>query len=127
MIGDLPKDLPETYERALARINSAGTAKSAQKIFRWIAAAKRPLSLEELREAIAIQPCQPSLNSEALENDINRLVPYCGNLIVFDEEDQVVQFAHHTPYGHILQAFSVEIHCSYCMHCIIHQFRCIIH
>ncbi|KAI9766767.1 MAG: hypothetical protein M1839_004771 [Geoglossum umbratile] len=72
------------------------TAESARKIFRWVAAAKRPLSLEELREAIAIQPCQPSLNSEALENDVNRLVPYCGNLIVFDEEDKVVQFAHHT-------------------------------
>ncbi|KAI9765585.1 MAG: hypothetical protein M1840_007274 [Geoglossum simile] len=96
VIGDLPKDLPETYERALARINSSWTAESARKIFRWVAAAKRPLSLEELREAIAIQPCQPSLNSEALENDINRLVPYCGNLIVFDEEDKVVQFAHHT-------------------------------
>ncbi|KAI9770983.1 MAG: hypothetical protein M1840_002687 [Geoglossum simile] len=96
VIGDLPKDLLETYERALLRINRAGTAKSAQKIFRWVAAAKRPLSLEELREAIAIQPCQPSLNSEALENNINRLVPYCGNLILLDEEDQVVQFAHHT-------------------------------
>ncbi|KAI9770818.1 MAG: hypothetical protein M1839_003044 [Geoglossum umbratile] len=96
VMGDLPKDLPETYERALARINSSGTAKSAQKIFRWVAAAKRPLSLEELREAIAIQPCQPSLNLGALENDVNRLVPYCGNLIVLDEEDEVVQFAHHT-------------------------------
>ncbi|KAI9785686.1 MAG: hypothetical protein M1839_008703 [Geoglossum umbratile] len=96
VIGDLPKDLPEIYERALARINSSWTAESARKIFRWVAAAKRPLSLEELREAIAIQPCQPSLSSEALENDINRLVPYCGNLIIFDEEDKVVQFAHHT-------------------------------
>ncbi|KAI9856126.1 MAG: hypothetical protein M1813_009244 [Trichoglossum hirsutum] len=96
VIEDLPKDLPETYERALARIKSSGTAKSAQKIFRWVAAAKRPLSLEELREAIAIQPCQPSLNSEALENDVNRLVLYCGNLIILDEEGRVVQFAHHT-------------------------------
>jgi hypothetical protein len=78
------------------RINRAGTAKSAQKIFRWVAAAKRPLSLEELREAIAIRPCQPSLTSEALEKDINQLVLYCGNLILFDEGDQVVQFAHHT-------------------------------
>ncbi|KAI9764860.1 MAG: hypothetical protein M1840_008006 [Geoglossum simile] len=104
VIGNLPKDLPETYERVLARINSAGTAKSAQKIFRWVAAAKRPLSLEELREAIAIQPCQPSLNLEALENDINRLVPYCGNLIVLDEEDQVVQFAHHTVKQFLLAA-----------------------
>ncbi|KAH0556172.1 hypothetical protein GP486_005898, partial [Trichoglossum hirsutum] len=96
VIGDLPRDLPETYERILARINRTGTAEIAQKIFRWVAVAKRPLSLEELREAIAIQPCQPSLNTEALENDINRLVPYCGNLIVFDEEDRVVQFAHYT-------------------------------
>ncbi|KAI9767041.1 MAG: hypothetical protein M1840_006000 [Geoglossum simile] len=95
-IGNLPKDLPETYERALTKIDSARTAQVVQKIFRWVAAAKRPLSLEELREAIAIQPGQPSLQSEALENETSRLIPYCGNLIVFDEEDQAVQFAHHT-------------------------------
>jgi hypothetical protein len=96
VIGNLPKDLPETYERALARISSAGTADISQKIFKWVAVANRPLSLEELREAIAVQPRQRSRNPEALVNDINQLILCCGNLIALDEEEQVVQFAHHT-------------------------------
>ena len=39
----LPKDLPETYQRALSRIVKEGNGKLANKIFRWVAAAKRPL------------------------------------------------------------------------------------
>src|SRR5271168_4308915 len=50
VIRDLPKDLPEIYERILARIDRAGTAEIAQKIFKWVASVRRPLSPEELRE-----------------------------------------------------------------------------
>ncbi|KAK2752456.1 hypothetical protein FQN54_008118 [Arachnomyces sp. PD_36] len=97
VINDLPVGLSNTYERALRKVNSEkGTAKWAQKIFRWVAAAKQPLALEELREATAIKPGQPSQNTAALINDINQLVPCCRNLVVLDEEEKVVQFAHHT-------------------------------
>lgn len=97
MINDLPSGLSETYERALRRINSEnGTTKWAQKIFRWVAAARQPLTLEELQEAIAIKPDQTCRNSAALINDINQLIPCCWNLIILDEEEKVVQFSHHT-------------------------------
>lgn len=97
MIDDLPSGLYETYERALRRINSEeGTSKWAQKIFRWVAAARQPLALEELREAIAIKPGQTCRNPAALVNDINQLIPCCRNLVILDKEENVVQFAHHT-------------------------------
>ncbi|KAI9881273.1 MAG: hypothetical protein M1830_005559 [Pleopsidium flavum] len=95
-IKNLAKDLPETYERSLNRIVNAGKVNVAQKVFRWVAAVQRPLSLEELREAIAVEPCQPFSKPERLVNDMNRLISWCGNLIILDEEEQVVQFAHHT-------------------------------
>jgi hypothetical protein len=44
----LPKDLPETYERILSQITKDGNAEIVDKIFRWIAAAKPPLLIEEL-------------------------------------------------------------------------------
>lgn len=67
-----------------------------KKIFKWVAAARRPVTLEELREAIAVEPCQRSRNPESVLNDINQLIPCCRNLVTLDEEENLVQFAHHT-------------------------------
>ena len=92
----LPKDLPETYQRALSRIIKDGNQKLANQIFRWVAAAKRPLRLEELREAIAVVPGDEFLDRERLVNNADSLVPSCGGLLASDDEDIVVQFVHHT-------------------------------
>ena len=96
VIDTLPKDLPQTYERILSRIVRDGKEPVVQKVYRWIAVAKRPLLLEELREAIAIRPCQCEFMSDRLVNDISGIVSWCGNLIILDDEDQSIQSAHHT-------------------------------
>ena len=97
-IHNLPASLPEIYERALLRITKLRQSQSdvAQKMFRWAAAARRPLSLEEMREAIAIEPCQPSFNSGKLVNNVEHMVSWAGNLLVLDEEEDTIQFAHHS-------------------------------
>jgi hypothetical protein len=92
----LPKDLPETYERALFKIVREGSAEIAEKIFQWVAAAKRPLKLEELREAIAVEIGDRNLHQDRLVNDTDRMIPCCGSLVISDEEDLQVQFVHHT-------------------------------
>jgi hypothetical protein len=92
----LPKDLPETYQPALSRIIKDGNQKLANQIFQWVAAAKRPLRLEELREAIAVVPGDESLGRERLVDNADSLIPSCGGLLVSDDEDIVVQFVHHT-------------------------------
>lgn len=48
VLGALPRGLPETYERALSRVVKRGNTQIARKVFRWVATARRPLSLEEL-------------------------------------------------------------------------------
>lgn len=63
-IQKLPKNLPETYNRILSRIAKMGNARLAQKVLPWVATAKRPLLLEELKEAIAIEPLQPYSDPE---------------------------------------------------------------
>lgn len=63
---------------------------------------KRPLSLQELREAIAVEPCQPYSKPDRLVNGMHRVTSWCENLIVLDEEDDVVQFAHHTVKQYLL-------------------------
>ncbi len=92
----LPKDLPETYDRALYRVVREQKAHVAEKVYRWIAVVQRPLSLEELREAIAVEPKQTSLRRDRLVNNMNQLVAWCGNLVTIDEEDNSVRFAHHS-------------------------------
>lgn len=73
-----------------------GNARLAQYVLPWVATAKRPLLLEELKEAIAIEPLQPYSNPEHQVNDLNQIVSYCGNLILLDEQDDTVQFMHQT-------------------------------
>ncbi|MCJ1345587.1 hypothetical protein MMC31_003794, partial [Peltigera leucophlebia] len=92
----LPKNLPETYNRILSRIDQIGNAKLAKKIFPWVAIAKRPLLLEELREALGVEPLQPYSDPGRLINDMSQILSWCGNLIVLDEQDGTVQFTHQT-------------------------------
>jgi len=89
-IRSLPKDLPEIYERAPFKIQSNRKAEMTTKMFRWVAAAKRPLSLLELREAIAVEVFQECSKPSQLVNDYKEMVPWCANLLVQDEEVYLV-------------------------------------
>ncbi|THX20504.1 hypothetical protein D6D17_00616 [Aureobasidium pullulans] len=90
----LPKDLFETYNRLLSRIVGEGSKDLCIKVFRWTAAVKRPLTLEELREAIAVQPTQSCFQPERMVNDIKAIPRWCHGLVTLDELDGVVQFTH---------------------------------
>lgn len=92
----MPKDLTETFKRALRRITAQRNADVASKSFRWVAAAKRPLSVDELREAIFIEIGQEYSRPERFPNGIHNIGSWCENLINVDEEKNIVQFAHHT-------------------------------
>lgn len=113
----LPRDLPETFNRALMKILAKSRSRIAQQVFQWTASVKRPLSLEELREAIAIEPCQESTIPDRLLNSPSQIPTWCENLVVIDEEESIVQFAHHSikeyllanPLEQPLDAFHVEL------------------
>lgn len=88
--------MSETYERALTRISKNNKSIIARNVFRWVLVARRPLSVKELGEAVVIEPGQHFLRPGQLISDIDHIVPWCGNLLVQDVEDNVVHFAHHT-------------------------------
>ena len=96
IITNLPKDLNETYERILTKICDGNQSDIAVKVFQWVAIVKRPLTLRELQEALAVEPRQETWNPERMLNDITQIVPWCGNLIALEEEEETVQFAHHS-------------------------------
>ena len=101
---DLPRGLPATFRRILGRLrrSDAINMKLARSIFSVVAAAQRPLMLEEVREAISIVPGDTHWDNSRLVNDIEKSLESCGSLIVVDEEQFTVQFAHSSVRSHLL-------------------------
>ncbi|MCJ1399178.1 hypothetical protein MMC11_002380 [Xylographa trunciseda] len=102
-LDDLPKSLPETFERVLRNLGSNNSdAKLCLRIFQWLAVGKRPLALGELREAIGIEPCQDSWVDGRFVNDMLRSLSCCGSLVSLDEEQSTVHFTHYTVKQYLL-------------------------
>lgn len=99
VLQNLPEGLSETYERILGKLRHATTHTRilAQEIFKWVSCAKRPLDLDELREAIAIKPLQKSYKADEIPTNPNglHLIQACRNLVVVDYYGKV-RLAHHT-------------------------------
>ena len=95
-IQSLPRNLPETYMRLLRRIISHGRASIVKRVLEWILVARRPLTLYEMQEIIAIEPCQTFSKPQRVLPNPHRLITWGESLIVLDEEDDVVQYTHGT-------------------------------
>ncbi|KAK4064438.1 hypothetical protein Trihar35433_7955 [Trichoderma harzianum] len=102
-IQNFPKDLEETFNRAIDRIVSHGDQDIAKRIFRWVAAAKEPLSLDQLKEIIFVEIGQEYSKTERQSNGIAHISSWCENLVHVDEELKTVQFVHQS-----VQRFFIE-------------------
>ncbi len=100
----LPKNLPETFDRVLRKLERTKAVNPGlcQKIFELVAAAQRPLTLEELREAISVIPGEATWNVKRLVNDMHKTLNSYGSLLVLDEENLTAHFAHHSVKQHLL-------------------------
>lgn len=87
----LPKNLEETYKRCVCRINFQDDW--ALKVLKWVSFAKRPLHIEELREAVAFRSTDTKWDAEK-KPQRDFIVGCCANLIVLDPIDNCVRFAH---------------------------------
>ena len=106
----LPKDLPETFDRILDRIHRLGLidAKLSRSIFEFVIAAQRPLTLEEIREALSVEPGETTWNTGKLINDIRKVLNSCGSLLVIDEELWTIHFAHHSIKQHLISGTKTD-------------------
>ena len=99
---NLPRDLPQTFERILSQNTETDDIDICKRICLWVATAKRPLTLEELREAIGIEPLQQSWDSSRFVNDMSQAIACCGSLIFVEEEHQAVHFTHYSVKQYLL-------------------------
>ncbi|KAJ7266737.1 hypothetical protein C8J57DRAFT_376911 [Mycena rebaudengoi] len=93
----LPTDLERTYNEAMDRIEAQGQDNRtiAKRVLIWIANTKRPLSVAELQEAIAIEPGTKTLDQDGLL-DPDILLSVCAGLVVINHADGTVRFIHYT-------------------------------
>ena len=92
---DLPKDLSETFSRILHRSRDLGEPYQ-KRILELVTATQRPLTAEELREALSVIPGDTTWNPANALNDVFSLLNCCGSLLIKDEEDLTIRFVHHS-------------------------------
>ncbi|KAJ5220231.1 hypothetical protein N7468_009435 [Penicillium chermesinum] len=94
-LADLPQTLSGTFSRILRRVDDSSIAKSNQRrILELIVAARYPLTLDELREALSVVPGDTVWDSAKLINDIFATLACCGSLLTLDEEENTVRLVH---------------------------------
>jgi hypothetical protein len=90
----LPKDLDETYERCLERVEGKQQLYSL-RVLRYVYEAKSPLTIDALGEALATDPDTGELKYGHIP--AHTVILHSGaNLIIFDEVERLVIPAHHS-------------------------------
>jgi ankyrin repeat protein len=97
-----PTTLTELYCLVLSRIAAIGRSKEAIDCFKFVAVAKRPLAVDELQEAMAVEPYAKASQPGRLINNISQIFTWFGGLVIREEINDTVRFVHST----VLQAIS---------------------
>jgi hypothetical protein len=94
----LPQGIADLYSLLLRRVTEAPDhqAERAKRAFQWAIYGRRPLTIEELEEAVSITAEQKSWNVPAFKLDTSRLGRLCANLIDHDQATKRVMLAHHS-------------------------------
>ena len=85
------------YADAMDRIEGLAASHKmlAKNALLWIAFARRPLMMEELRHALAVYPGDSALNEDKLPND-KQILSVCAGLVTVDENSGIIRLVHST-------------------------------
>ncbi|KAI7975642.1 hypothetical protein EIK77_003997 [Talaromyces pinophilus] len=92
-----PVDYKEAYGRTMERIakQNAGRKTLAVKVMVWICYTKRPLTLEELQQALATEDGEEEIDPENVES-ARSLLSCCLGLVVLSKADLTLGMVHET-------------------------------
>ncbi|KAH8725693.1 hypothetical protein GQ44DRAFT_589354, partial [Phaeosphaeriaceae sp. PMI808] len=111
-LADLPKDLSETFARILKKSGSLDPVLQT-KTLQIVLAAYRPLTTEELREALSVVPGDATWDPFRMLNNVYSALTCCGCLLAVDEEEFTVRIIHHSIKQYILFGFDGAKHGSF--------------
>jgi ankyrin repeat protein len=92
-LDDLPKDLNEIYLRCVQKIKSQQEP-FASKILRWVSVVSEPFTMQQLREALAVDTTTGRIHMENAPTS-QEVLRCCSNLIV-KVQDETIVLAHHS-------------------------------
>ncbi|KAL8746242.1 MAG: hypothetical protein Q9184_007773 [Pyrenodesmia sp. 2 TL-2023] len=94
---NLASDINVLYDDALLRIKSQSQDDRtlAERALRWVAFTYRPLRVEALQEALAIEPGDDDFDMEAIHR-IGLVLDVCAGLLIHDGENKTVRLVHYT-------------------------------
>ncbi|KAH7080582.1 hypothetical protein BKA63DRAFT_247566 [Paraphoma chrysanthemicola] len=105
VLAHLPHDLSETYARVV-QSQHRQASKYQRRIFKFIAAAQKPLTTREFQDALSVTPGDTTWSASKLINDVNSALASCGCLVVVDEEELTVRFVHPTVQQYIFERYT---------------------
>ena len=88
-----PMTIHETYARMLG-VAAPIENRYLRLTLELILVSKRPLTINELAEALSIKPGKGRFKSLRFKNRTRSLIADCGGLVTIDEEDLTVNFIH---------------------------------
>ncbi|CZR54199.1 uncharacterized protein PAC_04082 [Phialocephala subalpina] len=97
-----PSKLENTFQETLDRIRSQAESDSALgiKILQWLSRSKRPLKVDELRYALAVEWIEedgpPTIFDSNNILDPESLIDVCGGLVIIESASQIIKLAHFT-------------------------------
>ncbi|KAG9186792.1 hypothetical protein G6011_09900 [Alternaria panax] len=101
-LANLPQDLSQIYNHILQQAKRPGRSLQSD-IFKLIIAARRPLTADEMREALSVTPGDTMWNPAKLINSIHSILATCGCLIIIDEEEHTIHTVHPSVNQFLLQ------------------------
>jgi ankyrin repeat protein len=67
----------------------------AYEVLSWITCARRPITVQELRHALAIEPDTQELDATNIP-DLDLIISVCAGLVTNDEESGIIRLVHYT-------------------------------
>ncbi|KAH6860628.1 hypothetical protein BKA58DRAFT_414063 [Alternaria rosae] len=102
VLTNLPQSLSQIYSQILQQAKCLDRALRSN-IFKLLLAARRPLTLPEMREALSVTPGNTTWNSSKLLNSIYPALATCGCLVTVDEEEHTIRTVHPSVNQFLLQ------------------------
>ncbi|KAI5818434.1 ankyrin repeat-containing domain protein [Pyronema omphalodes] len=92
---NMPRELYDVFGLTMDRIRAQkqSTSTVAMNVLQWIFLAARPLSLEELRHALAIEPGDTELHGDNFV-EAQFILDSCLGLVIVDESTSTVRLVH---------------------------------
>ena len=93
----LPIELEASYDDAIRRVERQPDQHRirAKQVLSWISFALRPLTVTELRQALAVELGSRELDKSGLPA-LTRLVSVCAGLVAVDRQSQIIRPVHET-------------------------------